>query len=68
LTHFFLGGCLARLGQIAEARASVQAGLALDPHFTIRRFEAGRPSEHPRYVAGHARHLEGLRKAGVPEG
>ena len=30
LTHFFLGGCLARLGQLAEARASVQAGLALD--------------------------------------
>jgi hypothetical protein len=59
---------LARLGQLAEARASVQAGLALDPHFTIRRFKAGRPSEHPRYVAGHARHLEGLRKAGVPEG
>jgi TolB-like protein/class 3 adenylate cyclase/Tfp pilus assembly protein PilF len=68
LTHFFLGGCLARLGQVVEARASVQAGLALDPHFTVRRFEAGRPSEHPRYVAGHKRHLEGLRKAGVPEG
>ena len=36
--HFNLAAGLARLGELGEARAAVQAGLALDPSFTIRRF------------------------------
>ena len=38
LTHFDLAAALARLGKLDEARAAVNAGLALDPRFTIRRF------------------------------
>jgi tetratricopeptide (TPR) repeat protein len=42
--HFFLASGLALLGQVGEARAAVQAGLALDPTWTIRRFRAGAAS------------------------
>ena len=35
LTHFFLAAALANLGRLEEARAATQAGLALDPTFTI---------------------------------
>jgi TolB-like protein len=35
--HFSLAAVLVRLGELDEARAAVQAGLALDPSFTIRR-------------------------------
>jgi tetratricopeptide (TPR) repeat protein len=38
ISHFELAAALARLGELNEARAAVQAGLALDPSFTIRRF------------------------------
>src|SRR5215831_6471344 len=38
LAHFHLAATLARLGELSEARAAVQAGLALDPSFTIRRY------------------------------
>jgi len=36
--HFLLAAVLVRLGELDEARAAAQAGLALDPSFTIRRF------------------------------
>ena len=39
-THFLLAAALAQLGALDEARAAAQAGLALDPTFTIRRFRA----------------------------
>ena len=38
LTHFFLAAALANLGRLDEARAAAQAGLALDPTFTISPF------------------------------
>ena len=38
LAHFHLAAALALLGQLEEARDAVQAGLALDPTFTIRRY------------------------------
>jgi tetratricopeptide (TPR) repeat protein len=46
LQHFALACALAHLGQLDDARAAVQAGLALNPTFTLRRFRAGhsRPS------------------------
>jgi len=59
---------LARLGELDQARAAVQVGLALDPSFTIRRFRASSPSDNPTYLAGRERILEGMRTAGVPEG
>ena len=68
--HFLLAATLARLGELAEARAAVQAGLALDPNFTIRRLRDATKglSDNPVYLAGPERSIEGMRLAGVPEG
>jgi hypothetical protein len=68
--HFDLAAALARLGELAEARAAVQAGLALDPSFTIRRYRdaINARSDNPTFLAGRDRHIEGMRLAGVPEG
>ncbi len=67
-THFFLAAALAHLGRLDEARSAVQAGLALNPSFTIRRFRAGALGDNPTYLAGRKRTYEGMRMAGVPEG
>jgi tetratricopeptide (TPR) repeat protein len=69
-THFDLAAALARLGRLDEARASVNAGLALDPRFTIRRYRdvTYANSDNPTYRAGRERLIEGMRRAGVPEG
>jgi len=66
--HFYLAAALAHLGELDEARATAQAGLALNPSFTIRRYRTNTPSNHPVYLAGRERIYEGLRMAGVPEG
>jgi TolB-like protein/class 3 adenylate cyclase len=68
--HFYLAATLARLGELPEARAAVQAGLALDPSFTIRRHRdiSSASSDNPIFLAGRERLLEGMRLAGVPEG
>jgi hypothetical protein len=50
------------------ARAAVQAGLALDPTWTIRRFRAAAANDNPTYLAGRERMYDGMRKAGAPEG
>ncbi|MBR1236405.1 adenylate/guanylate cyclase domain-containing protein [Bradyrhizobium sp. AUGA SZCCT0182] len=66
--HFPLAAMLAQVGELDEARATVQAGLALDPSFTIRRFRAHVPSDNPILLAVHERIVAGMRLAGVPEG
>jgi TolB-like protein/class 3 adenylate cyclase/Flp pilus assembly protein TadD len=66
--HIYLATALAHLGQLDEARSAAQAGLALDPTFTISRFRANVPSDNPTYLAGRERFYEGMRMAGVPEG
>jgi TolB-like protein/class 3 adenylate cyclase/Flp pilus assembly protein TadD len=66
--HIYLATALALLGQLDEARSAAQAGLALDPTFTISRFRANVPSDNPTYLAGRERFYEGMRMAGVPEG
>ena len=53
---------------MSEAQAAVQAGLALNPTFTIRRFRAGAFSDNPTHLAQRERFYDGMRKAGVPEG
>ncbi|KRR04324.1 adenylate/guanylate cyclase domain-containing protein [Bradyrhizobium valentinum] len=70
IAHFVLAAGLARLGELDEARANVQAGLALDPSFTIRRYRdiASAWSDNPTYRAGRERVIESMRLAGVPEG
>ncbi|WP_426532617.1 tetratricopeptide repeat protein [Bradyrhizobium sp. McL0615] len=65
-THFFLAAALAHLGRLDEARSAVQAGLALDPTFTLSRSYV--PSDNPTFLAKRERTLEGMRMAGVPEG
>ena len=67
-SHFNLAAALALVGELDEARATVQAGLALNPNFTIRRVRTNTPSSHPVYLAGRERVCEALRMAGVPEG
>jgi TolB-like protein/class 3 adenylate cyclase/Tfp pilus assembly protein PilF len=68
VAHFHLAAELALLGELDQARAAAQAGIALDPDFTIRRFRAGTATDDPIYLAGRERCYEGLRLAGVPEG
>jgi TolB-like protein/class 3 adenylate cyclase len=68
LAHFYLAAVLAHVGELDEARATAQAGLALNPSFSIRRFRTNTPSNHPVYLAGRERVCEGMRMAGVPEG
>jgi TolB-like protein/tetratricopeptide (TPR) repeat protein len=66
-TNFLLAAALAHLGRLDEARAAVQAGLALNPEFNMRRYRAGAASDNPTFLAQRERVVEGLRKAGVPE-
>jgi tetratricopeptide (TPR) repeat protein len=66
--HFLLAAVLAHVGELHEARAAAQAGLALNPSFTIRRARTNTPSTHPVYLAGLDRAIEGMRLAGLPEG
>lgn len=66
--HFYLAAALAHLERIEEARASVQAGLTLDPNFTLAHFHASSPTDNPTCLAQRARIAEGMRKAGLREG
>jgi TolB-like protein/class 3 adenylate cyclase len=68
LAHFYLAAALAHLGRLDEARPAVQAGLALDPTFTISRFRARASSDNPTYLTQRERIRDGMRKAGLPEG
>ena len=62
LAHFDLAAVLARLGELDEARAAVQAGLALDPSFTIRRYRdaTNARSDNLTFLAWRERHIEGM--------
>jgi TolB-like protein/class 3 adenylate cyclase/Tfp pilus assembly protein PilF len=66
--HLVLAAALGLLGALDEARTTAQAGLALNPCFTIRRLRLGASSDNPIYLAGLERLCEGMRLAGVPEG
>jgi len=68
LTHFHLAGALALLGSLDEARTAAQAGLALNPNYTIRLWRDTKSSDNPTYLAARERVFDGLRLAGVPEG
>ena len=66
-SHLFLAAALAALGRREEARAAARAALTLNPQYTI----AGARDillSAKSYLAEVERMLEGLRKAGVPEG
>jgi tetratricopeptide (TPR) repeat protein len=67
LSHFHFATALALVGDLKEARSIAEAGLALDPAFTIRRYRINAKGDHPIYLARRQRYFEGLRLAGVPE-
>jgi TolB-like protein/class 3 adenylate cyclase len=68
LMHFFLAAALADLGELNEAKAEAQAGLALDPTFTVHRFGLTPESDNPTFLEQRQRIANGMRKAGVPQG
>lgn len=68
MAHFFLAAALGQLGRMKEARAEAEAGLALNPTFTVVRFRDGAESDNPVFLKQRHNVYEGLRKAGVPEG
>jgi len=70
IAHFQLAAVLARLGELEQARAALEEGLALNPSFTIRRYRdvTSAFSDNPAFLAGRERAIEGMRIAGVPEG
>jgi tetratricopeptide (TPR) repeat protein len=50
IVDFNLAATLAELGQLDEARAEAQAGLALEPKFTLRRYRAGAATDNPVFL------------------
>jgi hypothetical protein len=66
--HFLLAGALALSGSMHEARAAANAGLAIDPSFTLRRYRDGAISDNPVYLLTRQRLGEGIRLAGIQEG
>ena len=45
MAHFFLAAALGQIGRTREAHAEAQAGLVLNPTFTIKRFRDGAESD-----------------------
>ncbi|MGY8663941.1 adenylate/guanylate cyclase domain-containing protein [Bradyrhizobium sp. UFLA05-109] len=68
LVHFGYAASLALLGRLGEAQVAANAGLALDPTFTIRRVREAPVRGGAKFVAGAKRMIKGLYIAGVPEG
>jgi tetratricopeptide (TPR) repeat protein len=67
LMRFRLAAALAHLGKLREAKAEAEAGLGLDPTFTVRRFDLSPRSDNPTYLKHHERVVNDMRKAGIPE-
>jgi tetratricopeptide (TPR) repeat protein len=55
-------------GHDKEAKDAVAELRKVDPAFTVQTIAGWSPSDDPTFKAQFARYLEGLRKAGVPEG
>jgi TolB-like protein/class 3 adenylate cyclase/tetratricopeptide (TPR) repeat protein len=68
LAQFFLAAASALSGRAAEAREARNAGLLLDPNFTVARFRNEPRSKNATFLAQRERIYEGLSLAGVPEG
>ena len=68
VSHFWLAAALAHVGRLDEARSEVRAGLAINPTFTISRLrDFGATDDHTELTRGK-RVVDGMRKAGVPDG
>lgn len=68
MPHFFLAAAAALSGRATEAQEARNAGLRLDPNFSVSRFRNERRSDNLTFLAQRERIYEGLRLAGVPEG
>jgi hypothetical protein len=67
--HFWLAAALANLGRLNEARSATQAGLAVDPAYSISRaLQDTSASDNATFRAQRVRLFDGMRQAGVPEG
>jgi hypothetical protein len=66
--YFWLAAALEQLNWLDEAKSTVQAGLALVPTYTVRWFRDHASNDHPTFLAQRERIVEGMRKAGLPEG
>jgi TolB-like protein/class 3 adenylate cyclase/Flp pilus assembly protein TadD len=67
LAQFFMAAALASTGRLAEAAEARDAGLRLDPDFSIAKFIDERRSDHPVYLQQRERVYQGMRNAGLPE-
>ena len=56
------------LGRQTEAEAAVEGLLKLKPFFTVQQFASRHDSENPTYLRELQGIIDGLRKAGLPEG
>jgi TolB-like protein/class 3 adenylate cyclase len=65
--HFHLGVALHLMGEAAEARTEIQAGLQLDPSFTTERYRSLAFSDDRRYLATRERTIQALQATGVPK-
>jgi TolB-like protein/class 3 adenylate cyclase len=68
-SYFNLAAALGQLGRLDEARQAVNAGLPLNPAYSISRARVNwtAMSDNPIYLTQMECVLEGMRKAGVPE-
>jgi TolB-like protein len=67
VSHFHLAAALALLGLDEDARTAARDGLALNPQFTVARYEGAWRFRDFADSTKRQAILEGLRKAGVPE-
>jgi tetratricopeptide (TPR) repeat protein len=67
MSHFHLAAALAFLGREEDSHSAMRAGLALNPQFTIARYEDAWRFQDFAGSSGRQAILEGLRKAGLPE-
>jgi tetratricopeptide (TPR) repeat protein len=67
--NFNMAAALAHLGRLDEGHSAVQAGLALNPAYTVSRVRAAwtARSADPTFLAEIEPIFEGMRKAGLPE-
>ena len=68
IAHFNLAATLAELGRLDEARAEAQAGLALEPKFTLRRYRAGAATDDPVFLKRREQIIEGMRATAFASG
>src|SRR5271154_1081745 len=67
LCHFIYATVLANMGRMDEARSEIATGLALARGFTIANFQSAVWSDNSVYLAQHARVINDMRRAGIPE-